>query len=178
MGRGAYAAGAKERALVNQLTGKLRVRPEELPEQIDSLLAKIKHAEKELASLRSEKLTSSLGSLVENRRQINGVSVIAHDFGPGADANEARQMATQLRERLGAEPSVVAVTATAKGRPSIVVTTNEAARERGVSAGALVSIAAKILGGGGGGKPDMAQGGGTDASKVGEALEAIVAQIN
>lgn len=177
VGRGAYAEGAKERALLNQLTGKLRVRPEELPEHVDSMLSKIKNAEKELATLRREKLTSSLGMLAENRRDINGISVIAHDFGSEADANEARQMAIQLRERLGGDPGVVAVTAVAKGRPSVVVATNEAARDRGVKAGALVSVAAKILGGGGGGKDDMAQGGGTDASKVSDALAAIVNQI-
>ncbi|MDP9805432.1 alanyl-tRNA synthetase [Trueperella bonasi] len=177
VGKGAYAAGAKERALLNQLTGMLRVRPEELPEQLDTLLTKIKNAEKELAALRNEKLRSNLGALIENRSEINGIAVIAHDFGTDADANEARQMATQLRERLGEKPAVVAVTAVAKDRPSIVVATNEAARERGIKAGALVSIAAKILGGGGGGKDDMAQGGGTDPSKVSEALAAIVGQI-
>ncbi|VEI12459.1 alanine--tRNA ligase [Trueperella bialowiezensis] len=177
VGKGAYTAGQKERALVNQLTGRLRVRPEELPEHIDGLLAKIKSAEKELAAMRAEKLTASLGSLVEGRKDINGIAVIAHDFGTDADANEARQMATQLRERLGTQPGVVAVTAIAKGRPSVVVATNEGARERGIKAGALVTLAAKVLGGGGGGKDDMAQGGGSDASKTREALDQIVAQI-
>ena len=83
-------------------------------------------------------------------------------------------MVLDLRGRLGTErPSVVAITGAAKGRPVVVVATNEPARARGIRAGELVRVAATALGGGGGGKDDIAQGGGQDASKVGEALAAV-----
>ena len=83
-------------------------------------------------------------------------------------------MVLDVRGRLGADrPSVVAVTGAAKGRPVVVVATNEAARERGIRAGDLVRVAAGALGGGGGGKDDIAQGGGQDATKVREALSAV-----
>lgn len=177
VGRGAYAEGAKERALVSQLTSMTRVRAEELPEHIDALIAKLRKAEKDLETLRTERLASNLDGLLAARQDKNGIAVVAHDFGQDADSNQVRQLATQLRERLGQAPGVVALTAVAKGRPSIVIATNEAARERGAKAGKLVSIAAKILGGGGGGKDDMAQGGGQDPAKIREALDAVVAQI-
>ncbi|MEW6937522.1 alanine--tRNA ligase [Trueperella pyogenes] len=177
VGRGAYAEGAKERALVSQLSTMTHVRAEELPEHIEALMAKLRKAEKDLEALRTEKLTASLSSLLEQRRDVHGIAVVTHDFGSDADPNQTRQLATQLRERLGSTPAVVALTSVSKGRPSIVIATNEAARERGVKAGKLVSTAAKILGGGGGGKDDMAQGGGQDPSQIQAALAAVIGQI-
>ena len=69
--------------------------------------------------------------------------------------------------------AVVALGGASNDKPIIVVATNETARATGAAAGALVKLAAGILGGGGGGKPDLAQGGGQDASKVGEALAEV-----
>ena len=63
-----------------------------------------------------------------------------------------------------------------EGKPMVAVATNEAARKQGIKAGDLVRGASKILGGGGGGKPDFAQGGGADATKINEALEALANQ--
>ena len=83
-------------------------------------------------------------------------------------------MVLDARQRLGdASPSVVAVTGGAKGRPVVVIATNQAARDKGIKAGELVRIAAQTLGGGGGGKDDIAQGGGQDLSRTGEAISAV-----
>jgi alanyl-tRNA synthetase len=68
---------------------------------------------------------------------------------------------------------VVALFTTANGKPLTVIATNEAARERGLKAGELVRTAAKTLGGGGGGKPDVAQGGGQHPAAIGEAIDAV-----
>lgn len=67
----------------------------------------------------------------------------------------------------------MALFTTANGRPLTVIATNEAARERGLKAGDLVRTAAKTLGGGGGGKPDVAQGGGQDPEAIGAAVSAV-----
>lgn len=67
----------------------------------------------------------------------------------------------------------MALFSVANGRPVTVIATNEAARERGIKAGDLVRTAAKTLGGGGGGKPDVAQGGGQNPAAVPEAIEAV-----
>jgi alanyl-tRNA synthetase len=72
---------------------------------------------------------------------------------------------------------VVAVFSVVGGRPLTVIATNEAARERGVKAGALVRVAAKTLGGGGGGKDDVAQGGGTDPGAVDQAIAAVRREV-
>ena len=83
-----------------------------------------------------------------------------------------------VRGQLGEEfPVVVALAGVnEEGKPMVAVATNEAARKQGIKAGDLVRGASKILGGGGGGKPDFAQGGGADATKINEALEALANQ--
>jgi alanyl-tRNA synthetase len=169
---------AKERALVAELTDLVKVQPGELKDRIAGLLARVRDAERELERMRREQVTAANARLVEYAHDVHGIRVLTHDAGQGAAADDLRTMALDLRGRLGdAVPSVVALTGVAKGRPSVVVATNAGARERGIKAGTLVRIAAQALGGGGGGKDDLAQGGGTDATKTGEALGRIDAQI-
>ncbi|RNI18052.1 alanine--tRNA ligase [Flexivirga caeni] len=169
---------ATERAIVAEAARLVKAQPGELVDHIEALLARLKHAEREVATLRQQQLQAQAGQLAASATGIGGVRVLTHDAGD-AGADDVRTLATSLRDRLGdGEPSVVAVTGTAKGRPLVVVATNARARERGIKAGDLVRTAAGVLGGGGGGKPDIAQGGGTDASAVGAALEAIEAQLH
>ncbi len=164
---------AKERAIVAELTGLVGARPDELTERIGAMVTRLKDAERELERARRERVQAAAGNLTEQARDVNGVTYLGHDAGE-AGADDVRTMVLDLRGRLGTErPSVVAITGAAKGRPVVVVATNEPARARGIRAGELVRVAATALGGGGGGKDDIAQGGGQDASKVGEALAAV-----
>lgn len=169
---------AKERALVAELTDMVKVQPGELKERIASLLARVKDAEREVEKIRQEQVMAQTGKLLDYARDVHGIRVLTHDAGEGAGADDLRTMALDLRNRLGdAAPSVVALTGVAKGRPVVVVATNAPARERGIKAGALVRVAAQTLGGGGGGKDDLAQGGGTDATRTGDALGRVDAEI-
>ena len=86
-----------------------------------------------------------------------------------------RKTVLDVRGQLGEDaPAVVALAGVNEDdKPMVAVATNEAARKAGIKAGDLVRGASKILGGGGGGKPDFAQGGGADASKINEALEVL-----
>ncbi|HWO50022.1 MAG TPA: alanine--tRNA ligase-related protein, partial [Ornithinibacter sp.] len=164
---------AKERAIVAELTSLVGGRADELAERVSTMVTRLKDAERELERARREQVQAAAGNLTEQARDVNGVTYLGHDAGE-AGADDVRTMVLDLRNRLGGErPSVVAITGAAKGRPVVVVATNEAARERGIRAGELVRVAATALGGGGGGKDDIAQGGGQDASKVGEALSAV-----
>ena len=164
---------ARERAIVAELSGLVGARPDELTERVGAMVTRLKDAERELERARREQVQAAAGTLTEQARDVNGVTFLGHDAGE-AGADDVRTMVLDLRGRLGTErPSVVAITGAAKGRPVVVVATNEPARERGIRAGDLVRVAAGALGGGGGGKDDIAQGGGQDASKVGEALSAV-----
>ncbi|MGL5866021.1 MAG: alanine--tRNA ligase [Dermatophilaceae bacterium] len=164
---------ARERAVVAELTGLLGARPEELAERVSAMVTRLKDAERELEKVHRDQVLAATGSLTGQARDVAGVTFLGHDAGT-AGADDVRTMVLDLRGRLGAErPSVVAVTGAAKGRPVVVVATNEAARSRGIRAGDLVRAAAGALGGGGGGKDDIAQGGGQDAAKVAQALAAV-----
>ncbi|MFX0538795.1 alanine--tRNA ligase [Ornithinimicrobium sp. Y1847] len=174
VGADAYSHLARENVIVNQLTDTLKVRPDELPDRIGQLMARLKDAEREIAKAKSQQALAGAAGLVEQARDVAGVRYLGHDLGDGAGADDLRTLVTDLRGRLGNDgPVVVALTGTSGGRPVVVVATNEPARERGVKAGDLVKVAAQTLGGGGGGKPDLAQGGGQDPTRTGDALRVI-----
>ncbi len=177
VGLDAFRHLAAERALVSELTDLLKVPSGQLADRISSTLNKLKATEKELDRLRKEQLAAAAANLVGTAKDAAGVRVVAHDAGQVGGADDLRNLALDLRNRLGSEASTVAVAGVSNDRPVILIATNEAAREAGVKAGVLVRLAAGILGGGGGGKDDVAQGGGTDAGKVSEALTAVVDAI-
>jgi alanyl-tRNA synthetase len=178
VGDGAYGFQAKEHALVGQLSGLLGARPDELGDRVSSLLTRLKESEKELAAMRQAQVLAGASALAAGAVDVGGVRLVAHDAGELGSADDLRTLVLDVRARLGeSAPAVVAVGGVAKGRPVVVVATNAAARERGVRAGALVKSASGVLGGGGGGKDDLAQGGGTDATRLGAALDGLRAEI-
>ena len=173
VGADAYAFAAREHALVSLLTESLKVRPEQLPERVESLLTQLRDAQRELDKLRAGQVLAAAGRLAEHPADVYGVSVVTHDAGP-VTSDDARALALDVRGRLpGERPAVVAVAGVSKERPVVVVATNDEARKWGVRAGELVREAAGILGGGGGGKDDVAQGGGSDPTRIEDALRRI-----
>ncbi len=178
VGEGAYAYGAKEHALVSQLAGIVGARPDELPERIDAVLARLKSAEKEIAALRREKLSAGVGDILGGRRRVGRFDVYWAGLGEVASGDDVRAVATDVRGRIDdSDPAVVVVGGTVNGRPSVVVATTSAARQAGARAGRLVASFSKTLGGGGGGRDDIAQGGGQDPSRLLEALKTLEAEL-
>jgi len=176
VGREAFQDLAAERALVNTISSSLKTPREQLPERIADLVASLKAAEKRIAAFEAKALADRVPAIVANQRRMNGVTVVAENVGTAGSSDELRSLVTSVRERLGSEPAVVALAADVSGKPAVIVATNQAARDSGAKAGVLAKLAAGVLGGGGGGKPDLAQGGGSDVSAIGAALEAVVAE--
>jgi alanyl-tRNA synthetase len=177
VGGDAYRFLAREHVLVAQLSEALKARPEELPERVADLVERLRAAEKEIERVRVQQLLSSAGRLADEARDVFGVSYVGHRA-DGAAAGDVRRLALDVRGRLPQhKPGVVAVIGSSNGKPAVVVAVNEAARGWGLSANALVKLAAGALGGSGGGKDDVAQGGGSDASRIDEALEAARSAI-
>jgi len=173
VGADAYAFSAREHVLVAQLTDALKVRSEELPDRVAALVTQLRDAQKEIEKFRAGQVLAVAGTLAATPKDVFGVAVVTHDAGE-ATPDDLRALALDVRGRLGGgRPAVVAVGGVAKGRPVVVVAANEEARRWGVMAGDLVGRAAKVLGGGGGGKPDVAQGGGTDVDKLPDALGTV-----
>ncbi|WP_061965931.1 alanine--tRNA ligase [Demequina aurantiaca] len=178
VGLEAFQKLAAERALVSELTTTLKVQPNELKSRVEKLLERVAEAEKQLTGYRQQAMQQVAATLVDSAQDAGGVRVIAHQSVNAADADDLRTIVTDVRARLGeGDPAVVAVAADIDGRPQIMIATNEAARDAGLKAGNLVKTASAVLGGGGGGKPDLAQGGGQDASKIGDALTAVTEAV-
>ncbi|MEU6346721.1 alanine--tRNA ligase [Streptomyces sp. NPDC046977] len=174
VGVDAYNFLAREHTVVAQLQQLVKGRPEELPEKIAGMLAKLKDAEKEIERFRAEKVLQAAAGLAGSAQDIKGVAVVTGQVPDGTSADDLRKLVLDVRQRItGGRAAVVALFTVANDRPLTVIATNEAARERGLKAGDLVRTAAKTLGGGGGGKPDVAQGGGQNADAVGDAVAAV-----
>ncbi len=167
----AFQKFAAERALVSTLTDTLRVRPDQLVDRVEKLVAQLKDAEKRIASLHSEQLMASAAAMVDRAEDVAGVRYLGVAM-PNVAGGDLRTIATTLRDRLGSDPAVVTLVGGAE-KPTALVATNEAARGLGLRAGQLIGLACRELGGKGGGKDDLAQGGGTDASAAPQAIAAV-----
>jgi alanyl-tRNA synthetase len=174
VGLDAFQHMSKEHLLVSQLAEQLKARPDELPERISGLVERLRNAERDLEKHRADAVLASAGSLADNAEVVNGVSVVAVAAPNGLGGNDLRALATDVRGRLGSRPGVVALfSATEDDKVSFVVATTAAARERGFAAGKLVPSFAKAVEGRGGGKDELAQGGGTNPSGIAEAVTSV-----
>jgi alanyl-tRNA synthetase len=173
VGGDAYRFLAREHVLVAQLSEALKVRPEQLPERVEDLVDRLRTAEKEIEKVRLQQLLAGAGELAAQAEEVAGVGFVGQVV-EGAGGGDARTLALDVRGRLAPDrPGVVVIVGVQDGKPSVVAAVNDSGRDAGVSANALVRAAAEVLGGKGGGKDDVAQGGGSDATRVGEAVEAV-----
>lgn len=173
VGIDAFRYLAREHVLVSRLAEQFKARPEELPERIGGVVERLRQAERELEKVRADAVLSSAGALADGAEDVGGVALVAAAVPEGVSGADLRALTADVRGRLGARPGVVALFSTANGKVSFVVATTAAARDRGLAAGKLVPAFATAVGGRGGGKPDLAQGGGADPSGVPAALDAL-----
>lgn len=168
---------ARERDVVAQLTGLLKTQPDDLVSRVQGLTERLKSAEKELEKARLAQLLGASADLAAGATQVGPVKLVAHRA-DGAGGGDVRNLAMDVRGRLPqGEPGVVVIIGQADGKVSVVAATNDEARARGLSAGELVRAVGPLLGGKGGGKDDVAQGGGTDATRIDEALELVTREV-
>jgi alanyl-tRNA synthetase len=164
---------ARERDIVAQLGEALKAPSEEVPGRVDDLMQRLRAAEREIERIRTASLVARAGELAGAARDVYGVAFVGH-VAEGADGADVRRLALDIRGRMpGDRPGVVAVVGAADGKPSVVVALNDQAREWRLKAGDLVKVAATALGGSGGGRDDVAQGGGADTTQTAEAVAAV-----
>ena len=158
-------------ALVSELQQNFRgVKESELPEKVSACIEQIHSLEKEVASLQAKIAASASSDIAENAREVNGVKVVAVSV-DGADANALREMADKLRDKLHSAVVVLATKDGAKLQLCAGVTPDLV--KKGLKAGELVKFVAAQVGGKGGGKPDFAMAGGSDAEALPKALESV-----
>ncbi len=130
-----------------------------------------RYLEKELDRLRAESVLAGAGALAAAAKDVRGVAVVAAEVPGGLTGGDLRTLAVDVRGRLDpGRPGLVALVSRREGNVAFVVATNEAARARRISASDVVRALAPPVGGKGGGKDDLAQGGGNDPDGVPEAL--------
>jgi alanyl-tRNA synthetase len=174
VGMDAFRFLARENVLVSQLTEQLKTPREELPERIAGLVSRLRDAERDLQRLQSSQLLGAGSELASGAEDVGGAAFVGHQVPDGTAADGIRKLAVDLRGRLPAErPGVVVVAGIPADRPTVVVAVNDAGRKAGLTAGALVLPAAEVLGGRGGGKDDIAQGGG---APLGDGARAAIQQ--
>ncbi|MBI1377149.1 MAG: alanine--tRNA ligase [Frankiales bacterium] len=178
VGVDAYRFLAREHLLVSQLAEIVKARPEELPERVDAALTRLKDAEREVARMRSAALVANIDGIIGVAQEYGAVRMWTFTAPEGTDAPALRDMVTKGRDAARREiPAVILGAAALDGKVSLVAATNEAGRAQGVSANRVLQAALAEVGGRGGGKDDMAQGGGSDPSRIDAALEAARAAV-
>src|SRR4051794_12626587 len=163
---------ARERDLVRQLADLLKTPQDGLVEWVNGMLGRLREADRELADLRAQQTLAAAGDLAGSATDLGGVAVVTGSPA-GLSGGDLRSLALDVRGRLGERPAAVVLASAADGKVSLIATVNPAAQQRGLSANDLLKAAAGPVGGRGGGKPDVAQGGGTDPAGIPAALAAV-----
>ncbi len=144
--------------------------PAELKNKIESLMAEMKSLQAENDKLKSRLANESLGDVMNQVREVNGVKVLAAQV-PDVDMNGLRNLGDQLKEKLG--EGVVVLASDLGGKVNLMAAVTPEAQKKGAHAGNLIKSIASLVGGGGGGRPNMAQAGGKNPAGIPAALEMV-----
>jgi alanyl-tRNA synthetase len=174
-GRGAYELVQQRFKALKQTAGLLATSPEELPAKAGQVLDELDQARKQVAELRQNQAMLSFQEYLEDAPQVDGVPVLTAALA-NSDADTLRLLTDRFRQR---HPSGVVVLGSTgeDGKPLVVAAVTEDLVKRGLHAGELVKFVAGFLGGGGGGRPTLAQAGGKDASRLDEALSQVAGWV-
>jgi alanyl-tRNA synthetase len=166
--REAVAAVQKEDAILARLTERFRCKPEDLPARVETLQEEVKKLQQQLKKGSAADLQGVADKLLAGAVEQNGAKIIVGEM-PAGPEEQLRQQVDRLRQK--ASSAVVVIGWSEDSRVQLIAAVTEDLVKKGVHAGKLVGQVAKVVGGGGGGKPTMAQAGGKEPAKLPEALE-------
>jgi alanyl-tRNA synthetase len=175
-GRGAYELVQRRFKALKQAASKLGVTPEDLPTRLEDLLAELDESRHQASGLREQMALFEFNRRLESVPRVKGAALLTAII-PNASADTLRNLSDQFRQRYPNGAAVLA-SVSEEGRPVVIAAVADDLVKRGLRAGDLVQYVAGFLGGGGGGRPTLAQAGGKDASRLGEALEKVPAWID
>lgn len=174
-GRAAQQLVQQRLLTLEQTAAFLRVSPDEVYRRTLALMAQVQEADKKLKELERKLARSQFEALLSQARQVQDVKVISLKV-DAPDDNMLREMSDWFRDRLGS--GVVVLGAVINSKPTIIAAVTQDLVQRGLHAGNLVKEVARVVGGGGGGKPTMAQAGGKDAARLDEALAGVESMVS
>ncbi|WP_404790241.1 alanine--tRNA ligase [Altericista sp. CCNU0014] len=155
-------------AVVRELGDRFKAKPEELTERVTNLQTELKNTQKQLEALQSELALVKSTQLLDGAETVGDFKIVVAEL-EGVDPGSLQAAAERLLQKLG-EGAVVLGSSPEAQKVSLVAAFSSAANKKGLQAGKFIGSIAKICGGGGGGRPNLAQAGGRDPSKLPEAL--------
>jgi alanyl-tRNA synthetase len=172
-GEGALALVQNLNRRLQEAAGALKTNPEELTARIGQVQEQVKSLEKELAALKSKLAAGQGDELLTQAVDVNGIKVLAATL-DGADVATLRETMDKLKDKL--KTAAIVLASVTDGKVSLIAGVTADATSK-VKAGELVNFVAQQVGGKGGGRPDMAQAGGTDPSGLAAALAAVAGWV-
>lgn len=166
-GSGVFAYYREMEERLETASKKLKASPSQLVDKIEHLLAELKSANSELESLKSKAAKDALGNVMDQVISVNGVSLLATSV-VDVDMNGLRELGDQLKDKVG--QGVVVLASSLDGKVNLIAMVTEEAMAQGAHAGNLIKGIANLVGGGGGGRPNMAQAGGKNPSGIPDAI--------
>ncbi|UBF25733.1 alanine--tRNA ligase [Kovacikia minuta CCNUW1] len=161
--------------IVRDLSDRFKVKPEEIPDRITSLQTELKTTQKHLELLKGQLALAKADSLLANAESVGTFQILVAQLGE-VDAESLKTAAEQLQQKLK-QGAVVLGSVPEAGKVSLVAAFSPEVNKKGLQAGKFIGAIAKLCGGGGGGRPNLAQAGGRDASKLPAALEEAKKQL-
>ncbi|EGT5044243.1 alanine--tRNA ligase [Clostridioides difficile] len=166
-GKAVYEYLKERDGIISEVCVNLKSKEDNLIQRISSLLEENKNLSKELHDMKAKMSLQSVDSIFDSKVEVNGVNLITNKF-EGMDMDTLRETADNLRDKLGS--GVVVLANVVDDKVNFVVTATKDVLDKGIHSGNIVREVAKIAGGKGGGRPNMAQAGASDVSKVEQAL--------
>ena len=159
---------------LNKIASVLKVKKTDIVQRAEHLVSELKHAEKEAEKLKSEIANNKAGSLVENTVEINDIKVLV-SLVEDMNLNELKNLGDSLKDQL--QDGVVVLISKESEKVNLVAMATSSAVDKGIHCGQIISETAAIVDGKGGGRPNMAQAGGKNISKVSDALDMAMIKI-
>jgi alanyl-tRNA synthetase len=174
-GKGAYELMNDQITLLKDAAKMLKANPKDILTRVEGVFAELKQAQKENESLAAKLSNIEAGNLTDNVREVNGVKMLAAQVNV-ADMNNLRTMMDDLKNKLGS--AVIVLASVNEGKVNLLAGVTKDLISEGYHAGKLIKEVATRCGGGGGGRPDMAQAGGKDPEQVDAALAIVEEYMN
>jgi alanyl-tRNA synthetase len=173
-GRNALKYFKDKESLLNEVSGILKTKNNDISKKAQSIIEENKKFSKEIEIMKSKLISSSLDDMIKNIESINGVNVLTQRIDNMA-MNDLRNISDNLKNKL--KSGIIVIVGAFNNKVNIIVTVTKDLNSSGYHAGKLIKEIAKVTGGGGGGRPDMAQAGGKDTEKIDEALKKSLSLI-
>ena len=158
----------KMEQLFNEAAAKAKVEPDQLSKKIEDLQAQIKNLSNEVAKIKSASAKDALGDI--QAEEVNGINLVTRKL-ENIGMDQLRELGDQIKDKIG--EGVVVLASEMDGKVNLIVTCTQGAMDKGAHAGNIIKAIAPIVGGGGGGRPNMAQAGGKNPAGIDEALDKV-----